>query len=812
LETGNPPDRFVVGLAVLSLLADLSVERPLVCLVDDAQWLDEATSQVLAFVGRRLLAEPVLLLLAVRESGDDRSFPALPSLTLEGLTDGDARGLLRAAVDGPLDEQVRDRIVAETGGNPLALLELSRAMSQAELAGGFSAPGTSVRLGHIEDHYVELVRALPDDARLLILLAAADPTGDATLLWSAAQTLGIGRNAAAAAESEQLIEIGSKVRFRHPLVRSAAYVAAAPDARCAAHFALAQATNPETDPERRVWHLAAAATRPDEQLASELEHTASTARARAGLAAAAAFLRRSVELSTDPERRAERALEAAEAYLNAGAFEAALALCAEAAGVAVDNVQLSRAERLRGQVQYASNPGPEAPAALLQVARRLEPLEVELAREAYLDAWMASFAAGSYAGPGGLLLEVSGAGLRAPAPVEVRLCDLLLDGLATAVTDGRAAGAPILMAAVDGFLGDDVSDADWLKWGHVVASANNTLFDSQRWARLSARQVQVARASGALTPLTIALNGRGVFAAWSGDFEAASAIVAEEEAVRDATGIQRFSYGALLLAAYRGRAHEALPMISAAHADATARGEGQGSQYVKWVEAVLHVGLSSYEDAWMAAGRAADDMESPSVTVWALPELVEAAVRTGRMDQAHEAVGRLSEQTLEDSDWLMGIEARCRALVTDGDEAEHWYNYALERLEATGLGTEVARAHLLFGEWLRRHGRRVDARQQLQAAFDMFAAMGAEGFAERARSELLATGQRVPKREPGTRYDLTPQEEHIARLARDGRTSREIGAELFLSARTVEWHLQRAFTKLGVKSRRELKEVLPLNP
>jgi DNA-binding CsgD family transcriptional regulator len=807
---GNAPDQFAVGLAVLGLLAEAATDRPLVCLVDDAQWLDAPSCRVLGFVGRRLLAEAVLLLLAIRETGDEHLLPALPTLTLQGLARKDAEALLAAAVPGQLDEQVRDRIVAETGGNPLGLLELSRAMSPAELAGGFGVPRAGSSTGQIEDLYAQRVRALPEPTRRLMLVAAADPTGDAALLWRASQTLGIGRSAAGAAESEQLLEIGARVRFRHPLVRSAAYAAATAEDRCAAHVALADATDARVDPERRVWHRASAVEGPDEAVAADLEQAAATAQARAGLAAAAAFLARASALTTEPWRRAERALAAAQAHLHAGAFEAALALLAEVDAVAVDELQRGRSERTRGQVEWASQGGREASVLLLQAAHRLEPLDVSLARETYLEAWLASFMAGSYARPEGLLPEVSKAARAAPRPVHApRPCDLCLDGMATVVTDGRAAGAPSLRTAVDMFLTDHVSAGEWLQWGPVANTAACMLWDGQSWAQLSARHVMFARTSGALAPLSIALNGRGMFAAWCGDLDAASAIVAEESAIKEVTGIHEFSAAALMLAAYQGRQAEA-PMFIAASAEAsTARGQGLGAQNAHWMRAIFHNGHGEYAEALAAAEAAIDQMEVPNVTGWALVELIEACVRAGDDARARDALRQLSAYTLDDADWAAGVEARCRALIVEGDAAEDWYAEAVARLARTPLKTELARAHLLYGEWLRRKGRRVDARRQLGTAYDMFAAMPAEGFAERAHRELQATGEKVRRRHQYVdAHELTPQEEHVARLARDGRTNAEIGAELFLSIRTVEWHLGKVFTKLGITSRRGLKDAL----
>ena len=807
--TGTAPDRFVVGLAVLGLLAEAAAERPLVCLVDDAQWLDEPSRQVLGFVGRRLLAEAVVLLCAVREAGEERLFPALPSLTIEGLIDEDARALLTAAVSGQLDEHVRDRIVAETGGNPLRLLELPRELTAGELAGGFGMAEPSASSAPMEERYMQRIRMLPEPTQRLLLLAAADPTGDATLVWRAAQALGIARTAAAAADSEQLLELGSHVRFRHPLVRSAAYAAGTPDDRRAAHVALAAATDVEADPERRVWHLAAAATGPDEAVAAELEQTAAAAQARAGLAGAAAFLARSVELTADAERRAERALAAAQAHLYAGSFDTALALLAEARAVAIDDVQRGRAERIKGQVQYSSNPGPESPVLLLEAAKVLEPLDARLARETYLDAWMASYAAGPLARPGGLLPEVSSAARSAPpAPDDAPSCDLFLDGLATMVTDGRAASAESLRLAVDAYIGDEVPDIEFLQWGHLATSAACHLWDWKSWERLSAKHVELARASGALAPLSIALSGRGVYAVWCGDFEESSAIVAEFNAVNEATGIGWYSACGLLRAAYQGRP-EALALMEASHAESVERGVGQGAQFATWMKAIICNGLGRYADALAAAELAAYEMEIPNGTGWALVDVIEAAVRNREPQVARDAMEQLPKHTLDDSDWAMGLEARSRALVTEGEEAERWHLEAVDRLARTPFRTELARAHLLYGEWLRREGRRVDARQQLALAYDMFSVMGAEAFAERARRELLATGEKVRKRDVASQSELTPQEEHVARLARDGRSNAEIGAELFLSVRTVEWHLRKVFMKLGIASRKQLKDALP---
>ena len=810
LAAGSAPDPFVVGLAVLGLLAEAGAKRPLVWLVDDAQWLDEPSRQVLGFVGRRLLAETVLLLLAVRETGDEQLFPALPSLTLDGLAQDDARALLVATVSGQLDDRVRDRIAAETRGNPLRILELAREMNPGELAGGFGVPYAGVSSRPMEEQYARRIRALPEPTQRLLLLASADPTGDATLLWRAARTLGISRDAAGVAESHNLLEIGSDVRFRHSLIRSAVYTAATAEDRRAAHSVLAEATDARVDPERRLWHRAAAAAGPDEGVASELEVTASAVQARAGMAAAAAFLRRSVELTADPARLTERALAAAQAHVHAGTFDTALGLLAEARAAAIDDVQRSRVERLSGQAQYAANPGPGT-LVLVKAARTLEPLDVQLARETYLEAYIASFAAQTRAQPGGLLPEVSRAALSAPpAPDGAPACDRFLDGVATVVTQGRAAAASSLRAAVDAFLSDSVSDAEFLQWGHLASHAASLLWDCRSWDLVSAKHVELARGSGALATLSIALNERGMFAAWCGDFDETTALVTEYDAVSDATGTGWSCAGGLLQAAYRGRP-EASSLMEASAADSFERGVGMGVQYARWTRAIFCNGLGRYADALAAAKLAAYEMEVPNGTGWALPEVIESAVRSGQPGVAREAMEHLSKHTIDGADWAVGIEARCRALVTEGAAAERWYAEAVRRLAATPFRTELARSRLLFGEWLRRQGRRVDAREQLSPAYDMFSAIGAEGFAERARRELVATGEKVRKRnfDAASRDELTAQEAHVARLARDGRANAEIGAELFISVRTVEWHLHKVFMKLGVSSRKDLKHAFP---
>ncbi len=810
LSAGPPPDRFLVGLAALSLLSEVAGEQPLICVIDDEHWLDHASAQALGFAARRLAADPVGLVFAARVPGDELA--GLPELTVAGLQESDARVLLDSALTGPLDERVRDQIVAETQGNPLALLELPRGLTSVELAGGFGLPGAVPLSGRIEESFRRQFDALPPEARRLLQLAAADPSGDPVLVRRAAGRLGLPVQAAAPAVAAGLIEFGVRVRFRHPLVRSAAYRSASVRDRQEVHGALAEVTDPQADPDRRAWHRAQAAPGPDEEVAAELEHSADRAQARGGLAAAAAFLERSVLLTVDPARRAERTLAAAQANLRAGAFDKALEMLvtAEDGGSGpLDEFASTRVHLLRGQIAFASGLGSDAPPLLLKAAKRLESLDLELARETYLDAWWAALYAGRLAGAGDLL-EVSRAARALPRPAHLpRPVDLLLDGLTRLVTDGPAAAAPTLRHAASAFASADISTAEGLRWGWMAQGAAYALWDYDGWRAILRRQVQLARDVGALDQLPIDLGALARHAAWSGDFGTAASLIAEADAVCEATGSRLAPYAALFLSSLRGREAEAVPLIESTIAEATAGGQGVAVTYASWVAAILYNGLGRYADALEAARQASQDTPELYVSMRALPELIEAATRSGNPQLAAGVLTRLAETTQAGgTDFGLGIEARSRALVSEGEAAEASYREAIDRLGRTQLRPELARAHLLFGEWLRREGRRADARVQLRTAHEMLAAMGAEAFAERARRELLATGETVRKRTLETLHELTAQEASIARLACDGRTNPEIGAQLFLSARTVEWHLRKVFTKLGVSSRRELHGAL----
>jgi DNA-binding CsgD family transcriptional regulator/tetratricopeptide (TPR) repeat protein len=808
LRVDDAPDRFLVGLALLSLLSDVAEEQPLVCVVDDAQWLDQASAQALGFVARRLAAESVVLVFAVREPAADRHLTGLTELVVPGLVDGEARGLLLSVITGPIDERVRDRIVAETRGNPLALLELPRGLTPQELAGGFGLPDAAPLSGRIEDSFLRRLESLPPTTRLLLAVAAAEPIGDPVLVWRAAGQLGVDADAASPAVAAGLVDFAGHVRFRHPLVRSAAYRAASPEERRNVHRALADATDSDVDPDRRAWHRAHATSGPDEEVADELERSAVRAQTRGGLAAAAAFLEEATRLTADPARRAQRALAAARAEHQAGAPDAALALLAMAQAIPLDELQRARVDLLRAEIAFASRRGSDAPPLLLKAARRLEPLDLGLARETYLEAFTAAVLAGRLS-RGADVAEVSRAVRLGPAPsAPPRAPDLLLDGLALLVTDGRAAGTPLLKRSLSAFRGQDVTTEEGLRWLWLAGRVADDLWDDESWEVLCTRNVTLARQAGALAVLPIALRSRIFVHVFAGELDQGAALMQEVRAVTDVTGTQLAAYGAVALAAWRGREAEAGELIKATIDDVTSRGEGMGLSISYHARALLYNGLGRYAEARAAAEQAAEH-EDLGIFAWAQTELVEAASRSGGPEIATAALERLTETTrTAGTDWGLGIEARSRALLSEDNAAEDLYREAIERLGRTRIRVDLARAHLLYGEWLRRRGRRVDSRQQLRTAHEMCTAMGLEAFAERARRELLATGETVRDRGVEAREELTAQESQIARLADDGKTNPEIGAELFISARTVEWHLRKIFAKLGISSRRQLGEAL----
>ncbi len=799
LSGAEPADRFVVGLAALSLLSEVAEERPLVCVVDDAQWLDEASALALAFVARRLLAESIAVVFVTREPSQELS--GLPELVLEGIGDGDARTLLASGLRGPVDERVRDRILAETRGNPLALLELPRGLTPAELAGGFALPDARPLADRIEQSFLRRLLPLPPQSQRLLLTAAAEPLGDATLLWRAAERLEVQADAIAPAEGAELIELGARVRFRHPLVRSAIYRAAAPHERREVHRALAEVTDPEADPDRRAWHLAHAVAGLDESVADELERSAGRAQGRGGVAAAAAFLERAAELTPDRARRGTRVLAAAEAKLEAGAPEAAQALAATAELTPLDELQRARLQRLRARLAFALGRGGDAPPLLLDAAKRLVPLDPGMARETCLEVLAAAMFAGDGV-DGRSLLQIVGAAPPASRPQAAS--DLLLHGLVTRATEGFGAGAAPLREALEAFPQDDGNNPANNRWLWLACRIAADLWEHEIWEELATRGVRRARETGALSVLPAAASVRAGVHIHAGEFAEAWALAEEAYAVTQASGSALVMQARPLVAAWRGDEGQALALIESARRNATARGQGFALSILECANALLFNGLGRYDEALAAAQRACaqDDL---SLYALALAELIEAAVRSGRPELAAAALERLGERTrASGTEWALGVEARSRALVTEGQSAEPLYAEAVERLSRARVAPHLARAQLVYGEWLRREKRRVDAREQLRTAHETFSRIGAEMFAERTRRELLATGETARRRTVDTSDVLTPQEAQIARLARDGFSNPDIGAQLFISPRTVQYHLHKVFAKLDITSRNQL--------
>ncbi|OBH59289.1 LuxR family transcriptional regulator [Mycobacterium mantenii] len=818
---GPTPDRFLVGLAVLSLMAAAAQEQPLLFVVDDAQWLDQVSVQTLAFVARRLLAEPVALVFAARDSGAD-ALGGLPELMVTGLSDGDARELLSSVLLGRIDERVRDRIIAETRGIPLALLEVPRNISAAELVSGFGNSGVRSSAGQLEDSFVRRIRSLPADTQLLLLVAAAEPVGDAALFLRAAARLGIAVDALAPAEADGVIEFGPRMRFHHPLMRSAAYRAADLADRRAIHQALADATDPQSDPDRRAWHAANAAAGPDEAVAAELEVSAVRAQNRGGIAAAAAFLERATALTSDPARRGSRAIAAAHAKGDAAAPEAAYKLLAIAELGPLSDLQRAQVARLRAQMDFARSRGGDTSAPrlakpasqLLSAAKCLESLDSRLAGETYLEAVAAAMSVGRLDEPDALVNAAEAAcGAVGRVPKPQRRTHDLLSGIADRIIDYANGGHDVLRTALQRVCDEmkrndsQVLSSISMAFPIVHESAAAELWDDAMYLQLASDIVRHARDAGALAVLPRALAYRARAHVLAGEFAAAATLVEEAASITAATGHTPLKYDALLLAAWRGIPADAVGLIEAAAAEGTARGEGRLLGLAGYAKAVLNNGLGRYEEAFAAAREACEHMDL-GFYGWCLIELIEGATHLGEQETAAIALRRLEERVgASASDWGLGVLASARALLADNDLAESLFIESIERLERTRIVVHLARAHLRYGEWLRRVNRRLDARRQITEAHSMFTRMGAQAFAERARRELVAAGKKVRKQSDGSGDRLTSQEAQIARLAAEGLTNQEIGAQLFISVHTVEWHLRKVFVKLGITSRRQLRAV-----
>jgi DNA-binding CsgD family transcriptional regulator len=801
-DSGPAPDRFLVGLAILTLLAHVADDQPLLCVIDDVHWLDAASVETLSFVARRFLAERIALVCAARTGVGDSVLTGLPALPVIGLADADSQTLLLENLQGPVDAAVCAQIIAESHGNPLALLELPRTWSTTELAGGFGFPSRQLVGSRIEQSFAARLRLLPAETQLFVLAAAADPSGDPLLLLRATEKLGLDPATSGPALDAGLLEMSGRVAFAHPLVRSAAYRTATATQRQSVHRALAEATDAKVDPDRRAWHRAHATAAPNDDVADELEQSADRAQSRGGIAAAAAFLDRSVSLTVDPARRADRALVAAQASMHAGAFDTALGLLTVADLGPLSEAKRAQTDLLRAEIGFASGVGNDIPQSLVTAARALEPLDIDLARETYLSAWNAACEVGDLAEKD-LLLEIARSVRALPPTGPPRVIDDLLDGLAILTTEGFAAAVPTLERAGKRLM--TLSVEEILHWGVAATTAGIGLWDVELQYAMSITYVDLVRKAGALSVLTLYLSRAAIACMRMGDLAQAALLMAEGEEIAAATGSRFIQNNRMRLLAMQGNEADAVAAIEAALP--TAAGTNRGRAH--WAAAILYNGLGRYEQAAQAA-LLASQIIFPTPSRFALSELVEAAARTGDSALAGTALSQYIEITRPaNNNASLGIEARCRALLNDGSVAEDAYHEAIERLGRTRLRPEAARAHLLYGEWLRREGRRIDAREQLRIADDMLSTIGMEAFAARARRELVATGERVRKRTDDTRDQLTAQEMHVAQLARDGLSNQEIAAQLFLSPRTVEWHLRKVFTKLGIESRRQIRSALP---
>jgi DNA-binding CsgD family transcriptional regulator len=798
IRSGEAPNRFIVGLAALGLFCQVAAEVPLLCLIDDAQWVDTASMQALSVAARRSPAVPLGFVFSVRERGAGRHLDGLTELRLSGLDRAAAEELLRVALPFALDTQVQSRLVAETRGNPLALLELPKAVTPADLASGLGLAASALLANRIEDSFKQRVRALPEESQGLLLVAAAEPVGDAALLWDAAARLGIRTDAAEAAEDADLVQIGRWVRFRHPLVRSAVYRAASATDRRRAHRALAEATDASVDPDRRAWHRARAVSGRDDEVADELERSAGRAQARGGIAAAAAFLERSAELTLDRRTRADRAISAAGAKLEAALPDAALELIALAETCSPDDLQRARLLLLRARLT-ADRPGARGLAArrLSEAAGRLEEWDPAAAAEAHLEAMIAAIYAGRL-GDGALGEVAHAADRRSPREDPPSPADLLLDGLARRYTAGYEAAGPTFRRALQSYLSGPHPLTRTCLATSVVAA---DLWDADSWSDLAGRQVQLARDGGMMNLLPITLNYLASFRICAGDFAGAEALIHEAGAAAAFDRGVQPSYTDIALAAWTGDAALFETLAAQARSAVEAGGDGTLSTVVDYARAVLANAEGNYEVAFQAARTAVDTDEMP-VATWALSELLEAASRSHRFEVEADYDTLLERAVSSGTGWALGTAALGRALMSADPDAG--YQEAIDRLARTPMIVQTARARLLYGEWLRRAGRRVECRVQLRAAEDVFLQAGATAFALRARSELAASGY-TSRRDSAAPGPLTAQEAQIVDLVRQGCTNVEVADRLFVSTRTVEWHLGNVYRKLGVSSRRDLR-------
>ncbi|GAB2607882.1 helix-turn-helix transcriptional regulator [Paractinoplanes abujensis] len=774
---GGPADRYLVGMATLTLLAGVSTPEPLICVIDDAQWLDRETADALTFVARRLHAEALGLLFATRPDGLAR-LGGLPVTTLTGLPRADARSLLTARVAGHLDDTVADHLAAGTGGNPLALIELARTLTPGQLAGLVPLPAPLPVGDLLETHFLGQISPLPAPARLLLLLVSVASPGDPALLWRAAVQLGIAAHEADVALSAGLLT--PALDFRHPLIRSAVHRGADPSDRRRVHAALAAVHDPVRDPDRHAWHRAQATIGLDEDVAALLEKASE----RGGHAVRAAFLARAADLSPGPRAQASRLVAAARAHLVLGDPVAAGQMLDRAEPGLDRPVPRALARQARATAEMYAGRYDAAPRILLEAAASITAEDAPLARRMMFEALQAMLVTSDQA----TMLELARTVLAAPAPA-----DPFLIGFATRITGDYRTAVPLLrdaLAAVD--------TDDGLPLAVISILAADDLWDEEAGRRAWSRLEAYDRDNGALGSLRTTL---AVGVAWelrAGRFDAAEALQDELTGLSRVVGQpMRGEPQRIELLAWQGRETEARALAAAA--------TGLGF-LVRNSLAVLEISLGDYPAA-LACVQPSLEWDKPGAATRSLPEIVEAGVRSGDHETAKTALVRMEQRApVSGTPWALGLLARCRALMADDPDA--LYREALDHLGRTRIVTELARTHLLYGEWLRRRRRRADARVHLHHAHDLFTHMGAAAFVSRTRSELLATGEVFPAPAARTGGHLTPQERQVATLAAAGSTNTEIAARLFLSTSTVEYHLTRIYRKLGITSRRKLAAAL----
>jgi DNA-binding CsgD family transcriptional regulator len=813
LSDQRPADVFLVGLATLSLLAVYAIPKGLLCVIDDAQWLDPESLQALTFVARRLMADRTAMIFGFRgSSGISTAFAGIPSMEISGLEESAALQLLSLSVPSFLNSQVARRIVAETNGCPLALIELAEELSAGQWVGADPLL-EPVPIGRrLEEHYYRRTSTLPAGARTFLLVAAAEPSGDRFLVRKVAADLGCGPDAESLVIREQLLTVEPQVLFRHPLIRSAVYSGADIQDRRAVHLALASAIDRATDPDRRARHLAAITSGPDPELADEFESAAHRARERGGFAAEASLLAQSAEFTEDPRLRSRRFIDSATAALDGGSVEQAGILLARARQRLIDPLILAEAQNIDGRLRIALLQ-PTAAQHLLSAARQFLPLDMDRARNSLLEAIVAYFVSQTMA-VGTDSRELAEMALTSKRnSSEAGLADLLLESFGMLCGVGYAEAVEVLRRTARWLSAGPVSKEEVAAFYMFGIFLANELLDDRMYASWVERVEMEARESGALLALQYILICAAENQLRTGRFSAAESNFAEVAEITVAIGGPDIytPLNAVLLA-WRGDEQGTRSATTLLIEGANAIGSAGAAIVGYRALSILAMGAGRYREALQAA------QESISLQTigWlseALPIVIEAASRCGEHHIAERALRELTDRAKSTATpWALGVLARCRALLADDMDAETLYEEAITNLEQTPLVVELAWTNLIYGEWLRRQNRRMEARTRLRAAHHTFESIGATGFAGRARAELLATGEHIRRRSVETRNELTDQELRIARLASEGATNPEIAGRLFLSASTIDYHLKKVYRKLGITSRRQLHTLLPADP